>query len=94
MKDSVQADGKETMQRERKDSGGILGSIQLQYWFKAWLYVQADEKDLATAAHMNNNVLNMENEDLKRLLSCKPRLSGKALVQACLPFALISHGED
>lgn len=43
---------------------------------------------------MNNNVLNMENEDLKRLLSCKLRLSGKAPVQACLPFALISHGED
>lgn len=43
---------------------------------------------------MNNNLLNMDNEDLNHLLSCKLRLSGKALVQACLPFALISHGED
>lgn len=79
------------MQRERKSVEEYWGSTQRQRWFQPWLYVQPDEKEFS---HMNNNKLHMDNKDLNHLLSCKLRLSSKALVQACLSFALISHGED
>lgn len=57
-------------------------------------HVQPDEKDLATAHHMNNNKLSSDRKRTPHhLLSCKLSHSGKAPVGECLSFALISHTE-